>query len=276
LARSLLDIVADRTDFSEATVGARHQVGRLPEDAGDLGELIKQGVDITPLLDYRGRTAFGNVDLSTAEGLASVVHEGPSSIGVDALMVTAEGLFGQPNKAEQAGAIEIFLRGAGVHNEALALFPILLRHPVFYSVFISYSHGDAEFVDRLDRRLTAAGVATCLDKKLVTAGARISAGLKDAIIQHDRVVLICSKSSLDSEWVADEIGYATEKEHELGSGQDILIPFLIDGSADDWTDRHGGLIADRLGMDLPGGVGDPIAFQERVNELLDVLRTAPK
>ncbi len=271
---NLLDTLAGRADFSNATVGARHRTGRLPDGAGDLGELIQRGADIAPLLEHRGRTTFGNVDLSTASGLASVVHHGPSSIGIDTLMATAEGLFGRPDAAEQAGAIEIFLRGAGVHDEALAMFPILIRHPVFYSVFISYSHRDATLVDRLELGLTRAGVATYLDRKKSTAGATISASLKDAIIKHDRVVLICSASSLASDWVADEIGYATDKELELGSRQPILIPVLTDGSTVDWTDRHGGLIADRFAIDLRDGVDDPIAFQERVNELVDVLRTA--
>ena len=52
-----------------------------------------------------------------------------------------------------------------------------------------------------------------------------------------------------------------------------LVRLLIDDSTDDWTDRHGGLIADRFAIDLRDGVGDPIVFQERVNQLLDVLRT---
>lgn len=269
----LNDAVLRETDLCHATFGARYSTGALPVDVEDnLEALLSRGADLSGLLRYTARTSLCNVDLSTVRNLDTASHDGPTSVGIDTLMVTAESLFGQKDRESQAGAIEIFLRRAGVHEEILQLFPILLRHPVFYSVFVSYSHGDAGFVDQLDRRLMDAGVQVWRDNRGKEAGAGISASLRAAIAKHDRVLLLCSRESLRSEWVRDEIRYAARKEEETGS-RSILIPLFLDDSVANWTDREGGLLADRFGINLGKAVNDPVEFEYRVNELLGCLRT---
>ena len=134
-------------------------------------------------------------------------------------MLISKALYEIGNHKRQIGAIEIFLSNAEVHEEVLRLFPILLRHPVFYSVFISYSHRDFEFAEKLNDRLQGVGVKVWRDEKEMSAGAGISETVKDAIARHDRVLLLFSRASLDSSWVEDEIGYVTMKEAELGGRQ---------------------------------------------------------
>ncbi len=77
------------------------------------------------------RTILGNVDLSEAKGLETVVHAGPSTIGIDSIF-------------RSKGKIpEIFLRGAGVPEGFINYMKSLVVNPIeYYSCFISYSSKD--------------------------------------------------------------------------------------------------------------------------------------
>jgi hypothetical protein len=72
-------------------------------------------------------TIFGNVDLSEAVGLETVVHGGPSTIGIDSIF-------------RSKGKIpEIFLRGAGVPEGFITFMKSLVVNPIeYYSCFISF------------------------------------------------------------------------------------------------------------------------------------------
>src|SRR5262249_34466216 len=107
------------------------------------------GVDVD--LSIVDSTVFAALDLSTVQGLESVRHYGPSTIGIDTIY-------------KSKGQIpEIFLRNAGVpdpfivHMKALvgAMSPIQ-----FYSCFISYSSKDQDFAERLHADLQAKRVRT--------------------------------------------------------------------------------------------------------------------
>lgn len=264
-------------DLSETIVvgaafGSRYKLGRLPPGIS-LEETFAQGQSASDLLRDVARTSLGNVDLSTVMGLEAALHVGPSSVGIDTLMLTAESLFGRKDQGQQAGALELFLRGAGVHEEALQLFPILLRHPVFYSVFISYSHKDVSVVERLEERLLSSRVSVWRDKRRRSPGAIISKSLREAIARHDRVVLICSEDSFSSGWVRDEVAFALERERETGR-LGILIPAFVDESASKWTNRETGLFADRFGIDLRCENKDPVGFEREILTLIASLRTA--
>jgi len=267
------DADLSETDLRGAWFGSRYKRGELPQEIGsDLGQALAKGVDIGGLLRHTARTSLCNVDLSTARNLKTASHDGPTSVGIDTLMLTAESLFGREDRELQAGAIEIFLRGAGIHEEALQLFPILLRHPVFYSVFVSYSRKDIGEVEKLEERLLKAGVKVWRDERGREPGAGISATLQAAVTKHDRVLLVCSRASLGSDWVGDEIRYATQKEQETG-GRIILIPLFLDDSVKEWTKRETGLLTDRFGLDFGIAGSDPAQYEHLINELLGSLRT---
>lgn len=94
-----------------------------------------------------GWTTFAGNDLSSARGLDSLVHQGPSSIGIDVVY-------------RSLGRIpESFLRGCGVPEDFIAYARSLVGQPIrFYSCFISYSTTDQEFADRLHSDLQNKGV----------------------------------------------------------------------------------------------------------------------
>ncbi len=148
-----------------------------------------------------GSTVFGDVDLSTARGLETVRHIGPSTIGVDTIY------------RSQGKIPEVFLRGAGLPDEFIAYIGSLVGRPIeFYSCFISYSGKDQEFADRLYEGLQNKGVRCWFAPHDVRAGEKLHEQIDEAIRLHDKLLLILSEHSMNSEWVKTEIFNARERE----------------------------------------------------------------
>jgi uncharacterized protein YjbI with pentapeptide repeats len=177
---------------------------------------------------------FASVDLSEAKGLDSVKHSGPSTIGTDTL-------FRSKGKIPEA-----FLRGCGLTPwEALAASmyrPDLtpagladLQYQVFDAwtkgrsmingCFISYSHVDATFVDKLRDRLYSEGVNVWLDRHDMIAGS-IQEQVWRAIQLHHVVILVLSEDSVKSDWVENELDMARQK--EKAEGRAVLCPVALD------------------------------------------------
>ena len=146
-------------------------------------------------------TVLADVDLSTAKGLETVHHQGPSTIGVDTIY-------------RSKGKIpEVFLRGAGLPDEFVAYIGSLVGRPIqFYSCFISYSTKDQEFADRLYESLQNKGVRCWFAPHDVKAGEKLHEQIDEAIRLHDKLLLILSEHSMNSEWVKTEIFNARERE----------------------------------------------------------------
>ena len=132
-------------------VSARRQAVTLHERGADLSEADLSEADLsyadlggadlnrTDFTAARaGGTNFAEVDLSTAKGLETIKHNGPSTIGIDTIY-------------KSHGKIpEAFLRGCGVPDEFIAYIGSMVGRPIeFYSCFISYSTKDQEFAERL-------------------------------------------------------------------------------------------------------------------------------
>jgi uncharacterized protein YjbI with pentapeptide repeats len=139
-------------------------------------------------------TLFADVDLSHAKGLENVIHEGPSTIGIDTIY-------------KSRGRIpEKFLRGCGVPDEFIDFISSMTRQAIeFYSCFISYSTNDQEFAERLHADLQAKGVRCWFAPEEMKAGRKVHEQVDEAIRLHDRLLLILSEASMKSEWVKTEI-----------------------------------------------------------------------
>src|SRR5271157_2841954 len=146
-------------------------------------------------------TVLANVDLSTAKGLETVDHRGPSTIGVDTIY-------------RSHGKIpEVFLRGAGLPDEFIANIGSFVHRPIeFCSCFISYSGKDQEFATRLYDGLQGQGVRCWFASHDVKAGEKLHEQIDRAIRLHDKLLLILSEDSMNSEWVKTEIFNARERE----------------------------------------------------------------
>jgi MinD-like ATPase involved in chromosome partitioning or flagellar assembly len=100
--------------------------------------------------------------------------------------------------------------------------------PPFYSVFISYSPKDKEFVHRLHGDLAKKGVRTWLDAQDLNAGDVWQERIREAIKESDKILLILSDHSVESEWVRREVDQAFEKERE--SNKLVLVPITLDNT----------------------------------------------
>jgi TIR domain/Pentapeptide repeats (8 copies) len=148
-----------------------------------------------------GGTVFAAVDLSTAKGLETVRHDGPSTVGVDTIYNS------------QGKIPEAFLRGAGLPDEFIAYIGSLVGRPIqFYSCFISYSGKDQKFADRLYEGLQNKGVRCWFAPHDIQGGRKIYEQIDEAIRLHDKLLLILSEHSMNSEWVKTEIFNARERE----------------------------------------------------------------
>ena len=161
-------------------------------------------------------TIFGDVDLSEVKGLESIRHEGPSTVGIDTLF-------------RSGGKIpEAFLRGCGVPETSdLQYLPSLIgsMEPIqFYSCFISYSTKDQEFAERLHSRLRDKGLRVWFAPEDIQGGKKIHEQIDEAIRVHDKLLLVLSPESMDSEWVRTEIRKARKAEVKEKPAQAVPDP----------------------------------------------------
>ena len=103
-------------------------------------------------------------------------------------------------------------------------------------LFISYSHGDGSFVDKLESHLNNKGVRFWRDIHDMKAG-RIEKQIDRAIHQNPTVLLVFSKHSMSSDWVEHEVRTARGLEKKMG--RDVLCPVALDESwkSSSWAKR---------------------------------------
>jgi uncharacterized protein YjbI with pentapeptide repeats len=161
-----------------------------------------------------GYTVLDGVDLSTTIDLDLAEHESPSTIGLDTIY-------------RSKGKIpEAFLRGAGVPENFIAYMHSLTGAAFeFYSCFISYSAHDQDFADRLYADLQAKGVRCWFAPHHIQGGRKIHEQIDDAIRVYDKLLLILSDSSMNSNWVKTEIANARAREER--QKRQMLFPITL-------------------------------------------------
>ena len=182
----------------------------------NLSEARMSGVDLSEA--QLGRTVLGFLDLREVEGLGTVIHHGPSSIGIETIY-------------ESRGEIpEVFLRGAGVPDTFITFAQSLVGKPFdFYSCFISHSSIDKEFAERLHADLHAKGVRCWYAPEDLKIGDKFRTHIDEAIRIHDKLLIILSVSSVRSAWVETEVEQAFERERR--ENRTVLFPIRIDDAA---------------------------------------------
>jgi hypothetical protein len=95
-------------------------------------------------------------------------------------------------------------------------------------IFISYSHSDKKFVNRLTIDLENFGIKVWIDEKEIDVGDSISKKVEEGISGSDYFCLVISRHSVNSEWVERE--YRTALNAQLSSGTTPkILPLLIQG-----------------------------------------------
>lgn len=211
-------------------------------------------------------TQFIDTDLSLAIGLDNCKMEGPCVLDTRTIQKSQK----IPLK---------FLRGCGLPDVFIDYIPSLFDQPIqFYSCFISYSHDDKLFAQRLHDQLQEKGIRCWLDEHKLLPGDDIYTEVDKAIKQRDKVLLCCSKSSLTSWWVDNEISTAFSREQKLmkerGQKIHILIPLNIDGFlfSNDCLNRKAPQIRERLSADFTNWETDKTKFNNQLERVVLALR----
>jgi hypothetical protein len=167
-------------------------------------------------------TRVANVDLSGVKGLESVLHRGPSTIGIDTIYLS------------KGNIPEIFLHGAGVPEPFIVQMKALVgaMEPIqFYSCFISYSSKDHGFAERLYADLQSKNVRCWFAPEDVKIGDKFRQKIDEAIRLYDKLLLVLTKSSVKSTWVEKEVESAFEKERKQNRA--VLFPIRLDDAVMD-------------------------------------------
>ena len=234
-----------------------------------------------------GFGSLANLDLSTAKGLGSALHQYPSSVGVDTLALTLRGAGGRFTEEQL-----VFFEGAGVPHTLLEYLPSILEAaPLkFFPCFISYSTGDEAFADRLNRDLNSAGIKTWKWDRDAVPGRDLHQSIDGAIRHYDKTILICSVNSLTSPQVEPEIVAALDKEERIKANNlerrrealaagvptpyvdaDVLIPIRLDDTIFNWDSHLKTEVSRRMISDftdaLPGGEKYRDELQKLINSL---------
>ncbi|HXW72181.1 MAG TPA: toll/interleukin-1 receptor domain-containing protein [Methylocella sp.] len=198
-------------DLSETNLsGANLTYANLNGANLSYANLSKAGLGQAMLFE----TILGNVDLSTALGLETCLHSGPSIIDFRTL--------------QRSGRLPLaFLRGVGLSDLLIDYLPSLLNEPIqMYSCFISYSSKDQDFADRLHADLQNNGVRCWFAPHDLPIGAKTWDAIDEAIRLRDKLLLILSENSISSDWVEDEVTKASAEERDRK--RLVLFPVRID------------------------------------------------
>jgi uncharacterized protein YjbI with pentapeptide repeats len=180
-------------------------------------------------------TIFYDTSLKDATGLDDCKHEAPSCLDQKTL--------------QKSGALPLaFLRGCGLSDWEIestklyqkditeeeltdityAIHRIRGSNPIQINpLFISYSHADATFVDRMEIHLNKKGIRFWRDIHDATSG-RLEKQIDRAMRLNPTVLLILSKNSTQSDWVEHEASLARDLEKQLK--RDVLCPVALDDS----------------------------------------------
>lgn len=123
---------------------------------------------------------------------------------------------------------ENFLRDCGVPETLIRYMPSLVNSEEgiqFYSCFISYSSKDEEFARRLHGRMRDAHLRVWFAPEDIQGGQKLHEQIETAIRVYDKLLIVLSEASLQSEWVITELRKARKAERQ--SGKRKLFPVRL-------------------------------------------------
>ena len=206
-------------------------------------------------------TVLGNTDLSAVKGLEAVRNEGPSSIDIYTIY---------KSKGNMPGA---FLRGCGVPEDLIVYVRSLVSKPTDpYKCFISYSSKDGAFAQQLYADLRAKNVRCWKFDEDAKWGELMWGEIDTAIRHYDKLVVVCSKHSLESPPVIREIERALQKEDR--EHKNVLFPVRIDDYLfDKWDHPRKADVVSKVIGDFRGS--DNLANYSKAFPVFSTPSTAP-
>jgi hypothetical protein len=120
-----------------------------------------------------------------------------------------------------AGRIFSLWQAARRYGEVTVTFDQLPYH----SVFISYSTADEAFCHKLYDALSESGLRVWFAPHDVLPGRKIEQQISGAIEQYDKLLLVLSDASMESQWVETELYKARQR--EVATTAQILFPVSL-------------------------------------------------
>jgi hypothetical protein len=199
--------------LGDANLGGAN-LGYADLEGANLGYADLEGATLIGAL--LGETIFGDVDLTSVIGLETCIHHRRSVIDHRTL-----------EKSKSKPLPLAFLRGVGLPDNLIEYPPSLFNQAIqHYSCFISYSSKDDEFAERIHADLQNSGVRCWFAPHDLRIGDKILDAIDAAIRLREKVVLILSEHSINSDWVEDEVTAGFEEERTRG--QVVLFPVRLD------------------------------------------------
>jgi len=93
-------------------------------------------------------------------------------------------------------------------------------------IFISYSHKDKKFVDKLAMQLVSRNVNVWLDRWELAVGDSIVDRVQDAVDGSSALLVILSKASTGSEWCKKELSAGLLR--ELEEKRVVVMPVMLE------------------------------------------------
>jgi uncharacterized protein YjbI with pentapeptide repeats len=206
-------------------------------------------------------TIFVNNDLRLAKGLDTVKHVGPSEISISTIYKFKDNI--------PVG----FLRGAGVPENLIGHMGSLVGTAFdHYRCFISHSAKDRRFCERLDADLKTHGVTTFYFPEDAKFGEPVWGEIDRYIKLYDKVVVVCSKHSLQSIPVQSEIDRALHR--EAREKKNILLPIRIDRYLfDSWVHERKDDLVRKVVGDFTLWNKNNTKYDQALKRLLTALRS---
>lgn len=162
---------------------------------------------------FLSRTIFIDVDLTGAINLDACRHYGPSVLDYGTLV-------------KSRNLPLNFLRGCGFPDTFIEYLSSITGAPIqFNSCFISYSTHDQSFVECLHSDLQSKGVRCWYAPHDIKGGKKLHEQIDAAIGLYDRLLLVLSTNSINSEWVKTEI--ADARKREAREKRQMLFPIRL-------------------------------------------------
>jgi predicted nucleotide-binding protein len=93
-------------------------------------------------------------------------------------------------------------------------------------VFISYSHGDSWFAQRLEEALKERSIDVWIDKNEILVGDSLLGRIREGIDSSDFVCALISKNSINSRWVQSELEIALNQ--QIDDQKVKVLPLILE------------------------------------------------